>query len=107
MKLTSGCSIADEMRKRPFPEPISSTTGRSFPNSFSRSSRTNPVSRGSIAMSDTKDHAAAGDAAFRLRQLVHRYAANVDSGNLARVDDGAADAQRIRLFGLDQLETGE
>src|SRR4051794_30042646 len=46
MKLTSGCSVAETMRKRPLPEPISSTTRRSLPNSAARSRRTSPASRG-------------------------------------------------------------
>src|SRR3954454_5113224 len=51
MKFESGCSVAEEMRKRPLPEPISRTTGWSLPKTSRRSSRTKPVSRGLMAMS--------------------------------------------------------
>src|SRR5689334_17292422 len=51
MKLTSVCSTADAMRKRPLPEPISRITGCAFPNSAAKSSGTSPVSRGLMAIS--------------------------------------------------------
>src|SRR5437588_8534031 len=107
MKLTSGCSTAEEIRKRPLPDPISRTTGLSLPNTFARSSRMNPVSRGLITMSAMKDHAAAGDAALRLRQLVHRNGVDVEARNLPWVDHGVADPERVRLLRFDQLEPGE
>src|SRR4051812_6242450 len=47
-KLTSGCSVAEEIRKRPLPEPISSTTRWSLPNSSAKSSLLSPLSRGSM-----------------------------------------------------------
>src|ERR1043166_1022147 len=99
MKLTSGCSVADMIRNRPFPDPISSTTGLSFPNSFARSSRTNPVSRGLIATSAMKDPPAEGQRALCRRQLVHR--------DVAGIDHHVADAQRVGLLRFDELESLE
>src|SRR5438876_12447583 len=49
MKLRSGRSIAELIRKRPLPDPISRMTGLLFPNRAGKSRRTNPFSRGLIS----------------------------------------------------------
>src|SRR5438552_9277503 len=46
MKLASGCSTAEEMRKRPLPDPISRMTGLALPKSCPKSRRARPVWRG-------------------------------------------------------------
>jgi|SRR5712692_5346970 len=46
MKLTSGCSVAEAMRKRPLPEPISRITGLRFPKRSWKSREAKPPSLG-------------------------------------------------------------
>src|SRR5712691_7228850 len=49
-KFRSARSVAEPIRNRPLPDPISRMTGFVFPNSFGKSRSTNPVSRGLISL---------------------------------------------------------
>src|SRR6266498_1508870 len=51
MKLTSGCSVAEAIRKRPLPEPISTTTRFWLPKSSPKPKWMKPLSRGLITTS--------------------------------------------------------